>query len=94
MYVEKIDELKPHFEPIARKYQQAEELKESYYRAQLATDQYANLLKSTDPKHSHINSEERAVGVQEIEKVKQIFATSQKLQSTVPGWENPVTSAH
>ena len=94
MYVEKIDELKPHFDPIARRYQQAEDLKESYYRAQLAFDQLLTSLKATDPKLSHITAEERAGGVDEIEKVKQIFANSQKLQSTISGWENPVTSSH
>ena len=94
MYIEKIDSLRPHFEPIARRYQQSEELRESYYLAQLAFDQLVNQLKSTDPKHSHITVEERAVGAEEIEKVKQIFANSQKLQSTIAGWENPVTSAH
>lgn len=94
MYIEKIDELRPFFEPIARRYQLAEELKESYYLAQLAFDQQTALLKSTDPKYSHITSEERAAGAEEIEKLKQVFANSQKLQSTLSGWDNPVTSSH
>jgi len=94
MYVEKIDSLRPHFEPIARRYQQAEELKESYYLAQLALDQLTNQLRSTDAKHSHITVEERTAGAEEIEKLKQVFANSQKLQATIAGWENPVTSAH
>jgi heat shock protein 4 len=56
MYIEKIDELRPHFEPIARRYQHAEELKESYYKAQLALEQHLGTLKSTDLKHSHITN--------------------------------------
>jgi hypothetical protein len=64
MYIEKMDELKPHFEPIARRYQHSEELKESYFRAQQALDQQLGALKSTDPKHSHITNEERAAGAE------------------------------
>lgn len=59
-YTEKIDQLKPLFEPIARRYHAAEDLKDSYFRAIQVFKEQEGVINNSDPKLNHITKEERA----------------------------------
>lgn len=93
LYLEKIDALKPSIEPIARRYHQAEQLDYAYQTAHKSIQSNISLLNSTDPKYSHITQEERSGALADCEKAIQLLANSKQLQSSIAGWENPVTSA-
>lgn len=56
-YTEKIDQLKPFFEPIARRYYAAEDLKESYFKAGQVFKEQEAAINNSDPKLSHISKE-------------------------------------